>query len=513
VPGGYKDKIMKKNLLFLLIVLFAACSDDNEEISSIKENTCEYLGNNFDIKDCIISTEILNENETSHGIYIDLFSKEIDCCHALINDDDEAFYASNELLGVNHVSVYTDKWNVDEIVKNGTYDLSGASLFMGINLVDLDDNDFSQEYEKYINSGTLILSDSKISITGKDKDGNQFSINYNGNITRQSVNSNILAGNWERMGDFEGLPRSGAVCVVLDNKVYVSTGYYNGNADDYRLKDMWEYDPTTQQWTRMADMPDEALARNKAVGFGAAGKVYVGTGYGEYVTEGITYEEKLKDFYEYDPATKTWTRIADFPGTARYDAIAFSLNDKGYVGTGYDDNELSDLWQYDPATGQWTEKASYDGSTRRGAVVFVIDDKAYVCTGVSNGTYVSDFYYYDSDADTWTQLRNIADISDYGYDDDYDNIIRSYGVAFVMNGKGYVVTGSRGGAGETCWEYDPATDLWNEKTGLREDGDGSSSRLEAIGFTVNGIGYVGLGRSSDHHFDDMWRFEPNKVNN
>jgi len=315
-------------------------------------------------------------------------------------------------------------------------------------------------------------------------------------------------GNWVRMGDFDGLKRSGAVCVVLGDKVYVSTGYYNGDDDDYRLKDMWEYDSGTGEWNKMAPMPDEALARNKAVGFGAAGKVYVGTGYGEYVVEGITYEEKLKDFYEFDPAANTWTRIADFPGTARYDAIAFSIDDKGYVGTGYDDNEQKDLWEYDPGMKQWTEKSSYTGRKRRGAVVFVIDDKAYVCTGVQNGTYVSDFYYYDASDDTWTKLRNIDDITDDGYDDDYDDIIRSYGVAFAINGKGYVATGSRGGAGETCWEYDPATDLWDEKTGLREDGDGGTSRQEAVGFTVNGIGYVGLGRSSSYHLDDVWRFEP-----
>lgn len=315
-------------------------------------------------------------------------------------------------------------------------------------------------------------------------------------------------GNWVKVGDFDGLPRSGAVCVVLDDKVYVAAGYYNGDDDDYRLKDLWVYNSTMEKWTKKASMPDEALPRNKAVGFAAAGKIYVGTGYGEYVEEGITYEKKLNDFYEYDPASDTWTRIADFPGTARYDAVAFSLNDKGYVGTGYDDNDQKDFYEYDPGTKAWTQKASITGSKRHGAVSFVIDNKAYVCTGVSNGQYQSDFYYYDASDDTWTQRRNIADISDYGYDDDYDDIIRSYGVAFVMNGKGYVVTGSRGGVGETCWEYDPPADLWDEKTGLREDGDGGSSRQEAIGFAVNGIGYVGLGQSSGYHFDDMWRFEP-----
>ena len=31
----------------------------------------------------------------------------------------------------------------------------------------------------------------------------------------------------------------------------------------------------------------------------------------------------------------TWTRIADFPGTERYGAVAFVLGNIAYVGTGY----------------------------------------------------------------------------------------------------------------------------------------------------------------------------------
>jgi hypothetical protein len=44
----------------------------------------------------------------------------------------------------------------------------------------------------------------------------------------------------------------------------------------------------------------------------------------------------MKDFWEYDPATNTWTQKADFGGTARYSAVGFSIADKGYLGTGTD---------------------------------------------------------------------------------------------------------------------------------------------------------------------------------
>ena len=38
-----------------------------------------------------------------------------------------------------------------------------------------------------------------------------------------------------------------------------------------------------------------------------------------------------------------WTRVADFGGTARVDAVAFGIADKGYVTTGNDGNDLKDF--------------------------------------------------------------------------------------------------------------------------------------------------------------------------
>ncbi len=42
--------------------------------------------------------------------------------------------------------------------------------------------------------------------------------------------------------------------------------------------------------------------------------------------------------YAYNASGDAWTQIADFKGTARTNATAFSIGTKGYVTTGYDGN-------------------------------------------------------------------------------------------------------------------------------------------------------------------------------
>ena len=40
------------------------------------------------------------------------------------------------------------------------------------------------------------------------------------------------------------------------------------------------------------------------------------------------------DFWEYDPATNTWTQKADFGGTARVRCSRIFHRRQGYIGTG-----------------------------------------------------------------------------------------------------------------------------------------------------------------------------------
>jgi len=54
------------------------------------------------------------------------------------------------------------------------------------------------------------------------------------------------------------------------------------------------------------------------------------------------------------------------------------------------------------------------------------------------------------------------------------------------------------------WEYDPLTDLWDQKT-LFE----GTARSDASAFSIAGRGYVVAGKSTSYEFDDIWEFLPN----
>ncbi|MBL7736735.1 MAG: hypothetical protein JNL51_14855 [Chitinophagaceae bacterium] len=300
-----------------------------------------------------------------------------------------------------------------------------------------------------------------------------------------------LVGNWMRRWDFEAKARTEAVsAVTADGKVFVGLGFDGIN----RLTDFWEYNHSNEVWYQRQSFP--GAPRNSAICFSALNKIYVGLGY-----DGVNY---LNDMWRYDPQTDAWEPVAAFPSTGRSGAVAFSINDKGYVSSGYDGNHLKDFWEYDAAGDVWTKKNTHIGLKRNDAVAFVIDNKAYFCTGVNNGEYVNDFFMYDPSTDTWEAKRPIANTdSDLDYDDDYTTITRSNAVAFSLNGKGYITTGINISYRSNTWEYDPATDLWAQRTGFE-----GTDREGAVAFVINNRAFVGLGNSSNLRFDNFWEFIP-----
>ena len=279
---------------------------------------------------------------------------------------------------------------------------------------------------------------------------------------------------WSRKADFGGTAVSDAVAFTIGNKGYVGTGFaYEGSYTNIYSVDLWEYDPSEDVWTQKADFG--GTGRASAIGFSIGDKGYIGTGY--YYDEGW---QLLSDFWEYNPQLNIWTQRADFAGTARFNAFGLSIENKGYIGTGNVDWDFGpwfkDFWEYDPDTDSWEQKADFPGESRHGAAGFTINNKGYLGTGYGDGENYKDFWEYDPDSDQWIRKA------------DFGGAARSEAVGFTIDGKGYIGTGRGMNLHRDFWEYDPQTDTWNRKPDFN-----GVERWNAVGFAIGNRGYVGTG--------------------
>ncbi len=157
---------------------------------------------------------------------------------------------------------------------------------------------------------------------------------------------------WARKADFGGGPRYGAVGLGIGGKGYIGTG--NDPVETPTptfFSDFWEYDPAADTWTRKADFGGGTRTSASAFSIGAYG--YVGMGNDSLGSDQITYYPQ-KDLWQYDPAANTWTRQTDLPGSARWGATGFSVSGNGYIGLGASGacnvcaTVLHDFWQFSP---------------------------------------------------------------------------------------------------------------------------------------------------------------------
>jgi N-acetylneuraminic acid mutarotase len=307
-------------------------------------------------------------------------------------------------------------------------------------------------------------------------------------------------GNWVRRADYQGDARREAVSFVIGDTAYVGTGISNVDGGTV-LNSFYKYDAVKDNWTMIASLTDvndatRNLGRSGASAFAAAGKGYVATG--------IDFDGRtLNDTWAYTPATNSWQSRADFPGAKRYWGVGFAIGDMGYIGTGYDgNNNMSDFYKYNPNSDSWSPATALKDK-RRQATAFVIGDSAYVVAGTSTASSTDRMYVYSASNDIWNEKARITNVTDETFDDDYTTIARYGAVAFVIKNKAYLATGSNA----TTWEYDPINDRWTEKTAF----DGAS-RTSAVGFSVLGRGFLGLGYSASTNLEDLYEFLPDAEN-
>jgi N-acetylneuraminic acid mutarotase len=308
-----------------------------------------------------------------------------------------------------------------------------------------------------------------------------------------SCNSDVtVIGNWVYKGNVELLPRADGSSFAIND-----FGYWGmGKDGDGYFTDFWKYNPDKNSWSEVASFPGKPRSYNVSISNGSKG--YVGLGYdGDSV---------LADFWEYDPATDKWAELPPFPGGARCYATAFAIGADIYVGTGYDtENKVyyNDFYKF--SNGAWTKITSLTGTKRYYANSIGYKGKGYLVGG-NHGGALSDFWEYDPTTDAWTKLNNVEDTDNGGI----SGIARYDASLFVSESKFYYAGGTTNGSAlSSCYEWDPASLTWTEKTSI----ESSYSRQGAGCFVLKDGGYIVGGRSGYNYLDDFYKFEPSVEKN
>ncbi len=214
---------------------------------------------------------------------------------------------------------------------------------------------------------------------------------------------NAATNTWKTKADFPHPIQNTNGAGVIDGKIYVT-----GGCAGFMLYHGWTYmyDPATNGWTAKQPMPVDTYGGNS----GVIGKKL-------YVLSSCDGQEDCGTqtnlfFGFYDPATDTWTRLANPPGLAAHQFGASAVIGGKFYVVGGDGSKAVEV--YDPSTGRWSTKAAM-GSQRTRVASAAVGGKMYVIAGIRvdvggpedpiGFTPVATTSVYDPATDTWTNLK------------------------------------------------------------------------------------------------------------
>lgn len=276
----------------------------------------------------------------------------------------------------------------------------------------------------------------------------------------------LVAQFWIQKSSLGGAGRHRATGCATSHRGYMGLGHVNGTGQDISFKDWWEYDPASDTWTQRADFP---VSTHGAVSFVVDNCPVVGGG-----------SALSTQFYKFDPTQNNWTPIANCILPNPGDSQGFAVNNRGFV---YQANQLA---KYNPNTDSWSLCANAPMSFGQWTCSFVIEGSAFIKGGTQ-------LWEYKPLHDQWLQRASFPGVSTGGSS------------GFAIQQRGYVTTGYVGGLSvvtEQVWSFHPATNTWNQEI----DFPGSKRRF-IVAFAIHDRGYMGTG-TNGINFNDFWQFNP-----
>jgi N-acetylneuraminic acid mutarotase len=190
---------------------------------------------------------------------------------------------------------------------------------------------------------------------------------------------------------------------AIGNNIYIG----GGENKDLLGRDFWRYNTIENFWTCLAELPGQV--RSSGVAFSLLGKGYVGLG----SIRGSGHRSDANFFYQYDPVQNNWLRKKDFPKKRRVDASAFVIQDKAYIGLGYDEGYCKDVYQFDPIKDAWIRVADFGGGPVSASIGISTGTRGFFV----GGDYMSDnkkfVYEYVQQTNSWQKRKDFPGSARY----------------------------------------------------------------------------------------------------
>lgn len=231
-----------------------------------------------------------------------------------------------------------------------------------------------------------------------------------------------------------------------DGLLYITGGSNSGGLGaglDQNLT--YSYNPSTDVWTNLADLPGGINDRQYRHACEAVGNNL-------YTIMGTVDSTHSKSVFKYDIAANTWETLTDFPGTGRSGLTSAVVGTNIYIFGGIlsTGGHTSETWRLDTTTDTWTQMASTGVAALSGSAAVAYGGNIYVYGGVQSGTpYVDDLYRYNVASNDWTTL------SPSGADIAYHCISEYNGYLYALGGltTGLVISND-------LWRYDISANSW-----------------------------------------------------
>jgi N-acetylneuraminic acid mutarotase len=184
-----------------------------------------------------------------------------------------------------------------------------------------------------------------------------------------------------------------AATIGKDNKIYVMGGWANGTTPNPTNANE-AYNIATESWEQLAPIPVGVQGASAATG--PDGTIYLFGGF-----------DSAKVF-AYDPATDTWSTRQDLPRTKAYTATLTASDGTIFVTGGYENpighaDYIASTFSYDPATDTWTQLADMLSGRENGAITEGPDGSIYMVGGICNN-FCGEVERYDRALNVWQAL-------------------------------------------------------------------------------------------------------------